>query len=61
MLSARITFDGDDVSAATILNAFAVDWRYDTDDAPSYTSADLLNMTYRFRDKLRPLALAFLD
>ncbi|RZK22393.1 MAG: HEPN domain-containing protein [Hymenobacter sp.] len=38
----------------------AVDLRYETDDAPAYTSADVLAMAHRFRAKLRPLAQAFL-
>jgi hypothetical protein len=59
-LVAHVAFDADDVSAATILNAFAVEWRYETDDAPSYTAADLLTMMYRFRTKLRPLVLTFI-
>ena len=46
-------------NAATLQN-FAVELRYETDDAPSYTSADLLAMAHNFRRKLRPLAQAFL-
>ena len=30
----------------TMLNEFAVDLRYETDDAPDYTSADLLAMAH---------------
>jgi HEPN domain-containing protein len=45
---------------AATLNEFAVEFRYETDDAPSFTSADLLAMADRFRPKLRPLAQAFL-
>ena len=45
---------------AAILQSFAVEWRYETDEAPSFTSADLLAMADRFRTKLRPLAQAFL-
>ena len=48
------------MAAAATLQSFAVEWRDDTDDAPGYTSAELLAMAYRFRDKLRPLAVAFL-
>ncbi len=59
-LAAQVAFDYDDVSAATILNSFAVKWRYERDDDPDFTAADLLNMMHRFRTKLRPLALAFL-
>ncbi|WP_151086796.1 HEPN domain-containing protein [Hymenobacter baengnokdamensis] len=59
-LGGQVAFDHDDVSAATILNAFAVKWRYENDDTPDFTTADLLAMMYRFRTKLRPLAQAFL-
>ncbi|RZK36478.1 MAG: HEPN domain-containing protein [Hymenobacter sp.] len=59
-LAAQIAFDHDDVSAATILNAFAVKWRYENDDTPDFTTAELLAMMHRFRTKLRPLAQAFL-
>ena len=59
-LSAQVFFDADDVSAATVLNAFAVKWRYENDDAPDFAVADLLAMMDRFRTKLRPLATAFL-
>ena len=59
-LASQVLFDQEDVSAATILNAFAVKWRYENDDAPDFTVVDLLAMAHRFRAKLRPLALAFL-
>ncbi len=49
-----------DLADAAVLNEFAVDLRYETDDAPSYSSSDLLAMAYRLRQKLRPLAQAFL-
>lgn len=49
-----------DLADAATLNEFAVGLRYETDDTPGYTSAELLAMAYRFRDKLRPLAAAFL-
>ncbi|MGY3089174.1 HEPN domain-containing protein [Hymenobacter sp. UYAg731] len=49
-----------DIADAAVLNEFAVGLRYETDDAPSYTSADLLVMATRFQTKLRPLAQAFL-
>ncbi|HET9504738.1 MAG TPA: HEPN domain-containing protein [Hymenobacter sp.] len=45
---------------AAALQDFAVTWRYETDDAPSFISADLVAMADRFRTKLRPLAQAFL-
>ncbi|WP_158022718.1 hypothetical protein [Hymenobacter coccineus] len=48
------------MSAATILNAFAVKWRYENDDAPDFAVTELLGMAHQFRDKLRPLAVAFL-
>ena len=53
-------FSQQDLVEATILNEFAVELRYETDDAPSYTSADLLAMATRFQTMLRPLAQAFL-
>ena len=59
-LATQVIFDQDDVSAATILNAFAVKWRYENDDAPDFAVADLLAMAHRFCGKLRPLAVAFL-
>lgn len=49
-----------EMAAAATLNEFAVELRYETDDAPSHTSADLLAMADGFRQKLRPLAQAFL-
>ena len=55
-----ISVDAMEMAAAATLQDFAVEWRYDTDEAPGYTSAELLAMAYRFRDKLRPLAIAFL-
>ena len=55
-----ITLDSTEMDSAAILQDFAVEWRYETDDAPSYTSAELLAMAHRFRTKLRPLAVAFL-
>ncbi|MVN76096.1 HEPN domain-containing protein [Hymenobacter sp. HMF4947] len=58
---AAIVFVGPyELSAATILQDFAVERRPGTDDAPSYTSADLLAMAHHFRDNLRPVAQAFL-
>lgn len=59
-LAARVAFDHDDVSAATILTAFAVKWRYENDDTPDFSVADLLAMAHRFQRKLRPLAVAFI-
>ena len=53
-------FSQQDLVEATILNEFAVELRYETDEAPSYTSADLLAMATRFQTMLRPLAQAFL-
>jgi len=53
-------FTVQDIADAATLNEFAVEFRYETDDAPSFTSADLLAMADRFRTKLRPLAQAFL-
>lgn len=55
-----VQFTQQDFADAATLNDFAVEFRYETDDAPSYTSADLLAMAHSFRDKLRPLAQAFL-
>jgi len=54
-------FTVQDMADAATLNEFAVEFRYETDDAPSFTSADLLAMANRFRTKLRPLAQAFLS
>lgn len=59
-LSSHVLFDNDDVSAATILNAFAVKWRYENDDSPDFAVTDLTAMAYRFQRKLRPLAVAFI-
>ncbi len=58
--AAIISLDADEMDNAATLQDFAVEWRYETDDAPSFTSADLLAMAHRFRTKLRPLAQAFL-
>ena len=55
-----VQFVSQELADAAILNEFAVEFRYETDDAPGYTSADLLAMAHRFRAKLRPLAQAFL-
>lgn len=53
-------FTSQDLADAATLNEFAVGLRYETDDAPAYTLADLLAMAHNFRNKLRPLAQAFL-
>ena len=58
--SGALQFTKQELADAAVLNEFAVELRYELDDAPSYTSADLLAMAHRFRAKLRPLALAFL-
>ena len=50
----------DDTRAAAFLQAFAVEWRYEIDEDPDYTSADLVAMAQRFRLLLRPLAETFL-
>jgi HEPN domain-containing protein len=55
-----IIFTAQDLADAATLNEFGVEFRYETDDAPSHTSADLLAMAESFRTKLRPLAQAFL-
>ncbi len=55
-----VQFTQQNLADAVVLNEFAVDLRYETDDAPSFTSADLVAMADRFRTKLRPLAQAFL-
>jgi HEPN domain-containing protein len=55
-----VLFTQQDFADAATLTEFAVDLRYETDDAPSFTSADLLAMADRFRTKLRPLAQTFL-
>lgn len=59
-LAAQVAFDADDVSAATVLTSFAVRLRYEYDDSPDFTAADLLAMAQRFQAKLRPLAAQFL-
>ena len=53
-------FSAQELTNAATLNEFAVELRYETDDAHSHTSADLLAMAQSFRQKLRPLAQAFL-
>ena len=55
-----MVFTAQDLANAAVLNEFAVDLRYELDDAPSYTSADLLDMARQFQVKLRPLAQNFL-
>ncbi|MDO7875576.1 HEPN domain-containing protein [Hymenobacter sp. ASUV-10] len=59
-LTPFIVFTADERLAAVALFDFAVDFRYELDDAPSYTSADLLDMAGLFQARLRPLAQAFL-
>ena len=56
-----VVFDASELQQAIALTEFAVGLRYEVDEAPSFTAADLLAMAYRFRNKLRPLALAFLS
>lgn len=56
----KLSFTQAEITQATVLNEFAVELRYELDDAPAYISADLLAMAHGFRHKLRPLALAFL-
>lgn len=56
-----VAFEALDLQQAIVLMEFAVGLRYEMDEAPSFTSADLLAMAYQFRDRLRPLALAFLN
>lgn len=58
--AAIVAFDAVEMDNAAALQNFAVELRYETDDAPAYTSADLLAMADGFRQKLRPLAQAFL-
>ena len=58
--SGALQFTPQDLARAVALNQFAVELRYETDATPSYTSADLLAMADGFRQKLRPLAQAFL-
>lgn len=55
-----VHFSGQELANAATLNEFAVELRYETDDSPDYTSADLLAMAVGFRHRLRPLAQAFL-
>ena len=55
-----IILDVAEMDSAAVLPDLAVEWCYKTDDTPSYTSAELLAMAHQFRDKLCPLALAFL-
>ena len=55
-----LNLNAQELAEAVVLNQFAVELRYELEDAPSYTSADLLAMAHRFRNKLRPLAQAFL-
>ena len=54
-------FTPQELANAAVLNGFAVELRYETDDAPAFASADLLAMADGFRQKLRPLAQAFLS
>ena len=49
-----------EMDSAAVLQDFAVEWRYKTDDTPSYTSAELLAMAHQLRSKLCPLALVYL-
>ena len=58
--SSLIVLDSTEMADAVTLQDFAVEWRYETDGAPGYAAADILNMAYRFQRKLRPLALAYL-
>ena len=44
--AASVTLDGAKMDSAAILQSFAVEWRYETDDAPSYTSAALLAVAH---------------
>ena len=55
-----VQFNSQELANAATLNEFAVELRYETDDAPGHTSADLLAMAHGFRRKLRPIAQAFL-
>jgi len=59
-LAAFVAFTSAERLAAVVLFDFAVDFRYELDDAPSYTSADLLDMAWLFQNRFRPLAQAFL-
>lgn len=56
-----LQFSAQEMADAVTLNEFAAELRYETDDAPSYTSAALPAMANGFRQKLRPLAQAFLS
>ena len=49
-----------EMDSAAVLQDFAVEWRYKTDDTPSYTSAEQLAMAHQLRSKLCPLALVYL-
>ena len=55
-----VSFTTQDLTNAAVLNEFAVELRYELDDAPDYTSADLLDMAQQFQLTLRPLAQSFL-
>jgi len=55
-----LVFTPQELASASVLNEFAVELRYELDDAPSYAAADLLAMVYQLQAKLRPLAQAFL-
>ena len=55
-----IILDVAEMDSVAVLQDFAVEWRYKTDDITSYTSAELLAMAHQLRGKLCPLALAFL-
>jgi len=57
---AIVTLDAAEMNAAAVLQDFAVEWRYETDNGPSYSSDQLVAMTRPFRPKLRPLAVLFL-
>ena len=53
-----MSIDATEIAAAAMLQDFARG-ALRTDEAPGYTSA-VLDMAYRLRDKLHPLAIAFL-
>jgi HEPN domain-containing protein len=55
-----VQFTPQELADAATLNEFAVEFRYENYDAPSFTSVELLVMAHNFRSKLRPLAQAFL-
>ncbi len=59
-LTPALNFTSAEQAAATALLQFAVDLRYELDDAPECAVNDLLDMARDFRAKLRPLALQFL-